>query len=204
MINWLLELWGMLKANMPTHSTSDPTEAFHAPQTAPDSTAGPASPQTAPPTPQPAVSLLTRFCLAIQSREGYCPPGVLAGYPEGTPAYVNKNPGNLRCEEGQRASWNALAIDGGAKHADFCVFKDYATGFDALMDVVESACKGESPTYNARAKELGLHDSSYLSIRQYFVIRDPSSDNNDPLSFATEVAQKCGLTVDSMMKEVIA
>lgn len=171
-----------------------------APQTPPQPPAP--APQT-PVTPPLGAGLLTSFCLAIQSREGYYPPGALKGYPNGTPAYFNHNPGNLRCVEGNKANWEHRAVDGGAKHNNFCVFPDYATGFEALQEVVVAVCKGQSAAYNDAAKKLGLYDCSYLSIKQYFVVRDPSSDGNDPASFADEVAAKLNVPTGTMMRQLL-
>lgn len=154
-------------------------------------------------TPVPTTDRLTKFCLAIQSREGYFAPGERDDYPHGTPAYYNRNPGNLRCTEGNKANWNRRATAGGATHNNFCVFPDYDTGFRAMKETTEKVCMGESPLYNSKARALGLEDSSELSILQYFVIRDPASDGNDPASFASEVAGKLGLSTDTPMGEIL-
>jgi hypothetical protein len=108
----------------------------------------------------------------------------MEGWAPGTPSYVNCNPGNIRCPEGERSNWNVLAIDGGAKHNNFCVFHGELAGMQALRNVTASCAKGASPHYNAEARKLGLHDSGYLNLYQYFLIRDPASDKNDPKALA--------------------
>lgn len=158
---------------------------------------------TPPPASVPSPDKLSEFCAAIQSREGYFKPGDNPSYPKGTPAWYNNNPGNLRCVEGNKPNWNRRATTGGAAHNNFCVFPDYATGLRALKDVVEAVCLGESPVYNAAAKTFGHQDGGQLTIAQYFVIRDPKSDGNDPASFAAEVAGKLKVSVDTPMHDLL-
>lgn len=150
----------------------------------------------------PAQKLIV-FCLAIQSREGWFGPGKLKGYPSGTPAYINNNPGNCRWPFGKPYPENAIGVD----HSEFLIFPNYMDGFNYLMDVTRAVCAATAAhngAYQTAARTLGLKDCSQLSILQYFTIRDPKGDNNDPLSYATEVATKVGLTVDAKMSEVLA
>lgn len=165
---------------------------------------GPTSPAPVAPatneTPTAQPDRLTKFCFAIQHREGYYGPNQLKGYPNGTPAWVNHNPGNLRCDPVNKAGWEHRAT---GERSGFCIFPDYDTGFTALKEVVEAVCLAESPTYNARARSIGLPDGAHLSIRQYFIIRDPASDNNDPLSFAQEVAAACGVDIETPMHDLL-
>lgn len=199
--DWLTAAWGILKEILAALNANKKTDA---PQTQPTMTQTPLPPQPAPAT-KPDV--LTTFCLAIQSREGYFAPGENKSYPNGTPAYYNHNPGNLRCIDGNKVNWERRAIDGGLKHNNFCVFPDYATGFLALKEVVEAVCLGESNTYTMQGHKLGYllpnETCADLTIAQYFVIRDPSSDGNDPASFAAEVASKCGIPMTMHMRLIL-
>lgn len=166
----------------------------------------PQTPQIAPPVvpvSTPPADKITLFCLAIQSREGYYGPNQLTGYPAGTPAYVNKNPGNLRCDPVNKTFWNRKAM---GQNNGFCVFPDYDTGFESLKDVVTAVCKGQVSAdnpYMVAAVRIGLHDCSYLTIIQYFTVRDPKSDSNDPMSFANEVAGKVGVSPTALMRDLV-
>lgn len=169
----------------------------------PDVVMAPIPPAPAIPTADTPVNKITRFCLAIQSREGYFGPNQLPGYPAGTPAYINKNPGNLRCDPSTKDNWNHLSI---GQNNGFCVFKDYDSGFEALKNVVTAVCKGQAPATNAymmAAKRIGKPDCSYLTIIQYFTVRDPATDKNDPMSMANEIAGKVGISPTAEMRELL-
>src|SRR6185312_1819952 len=58
------------------------------------------------------------FCLAIKSHEGYFAPGENRLYPNGTPAWRNKNPGNIRSTSGP-----------------FIKFATYQDGYNALRNL---------------------------------------------------------------------
>ncbi len=127
-----------------------------------------------PPMPQPIqpkVDLLTLFCEEIKRMEGW---GV------GTTSYKNCNPGNLRCGQ-DKTQWNVLAT---SANNNFCVFPSPEVGMQALRNVTVSCAKGTSPHYSAEAKKLGLSNSGDLNLYQYFLIRDPASDGNDPKALA--------------------
>lgn len=127
-----------------------------------------AVPPVAPTPPQPKVDLLALFCEEIKTMEGWS---------VDSNSWHCNNPGNLRCTPGQPNTWNALAK--GQKNG-FCTFQDPATGMQALRNVTISCAKGISPTYNKAAKQLGLGNSGELNLYQYFAIRDPATDRNQP------------------------
>lgn len=120
--------------------------------------------------------LLNEFCLAIQSREGYYGPGVLPGYPKGTPAYVNNNPGNI--------TYGIYAKKLGAIRANgrFAVFRDYDSGFSALRQLVLDAAKGKLQSYKPSMTCVG-----------FFEVYAPKKDDNDPISYGQEVQRKLGV-----------
>lgn len=155
------------------------------------------------PTPNPTnLPLITLLALAIQSREGWYGPGQLAGFPNGTRAYINCNPGNDRWEGGPPYPLGATGVDADG----FLIFKTYTDGFDYLCNAITALCKGDvaaSNPYQVAAKAKGLHDCSYLTLEQYFVIRDPSSDNNNPVSYAAFAAGKVGKTVSTMLRQLL-
>lgn len=151
-----------------------------------------------PPQPQGNPDLLHAFCMAIQLYEGYIIPGGKDAsgnkYPDGSPAYRNKNPGNLRCMHGDKQNWNYLAITCTADN--FCVFPTYEIGFQALVNVTLKVVKGLSSLYSAHAKsDYGLADSGEMNLLQYFTVRDPSSDGNFPAHFAGFMAKQIGVDI---------
>lgn len=142
------------------------------------------------PTAQPTQphSPLETFVQELKSMEGWWP---------GSASYQRNNPGNLRCPP-----LNVLAShcqDG------FCVFKDEATGTQALRNVTISHAKGTSITYNAAAKKFGLTSSADLNLYQYFEIRDPASDHNQPNALAVRFGTALGVDPATFrMKQLLA
>lgn len=142
------------------------------------------------------------FCLTIQAREGWYGPGQLAGYPHGTPSYRDNNPGNCRWPFGAPYPAGATGVD----TSEFLIFQTYQQGFQYLEDITRAVCSGKASlegAYQLAAKKKGLPDCSYLTIADYFVVRDPASDNNDPASYATQVAKAVGLPVTAMMLQLL-
>lgn len=163
-MTWLLNL---LKQLFSPHY-----EPIQAPILPPDAS-NPPSPMQVP-LPEPKKDLLTMFCLAIQEREGYF---INSQYPKGTPAYINHNPGNIRCG----AFATACGATGCSK-SNFAVFPTYDIGLRALKTLVTNAATGKSSVYRAS-----------MTIPQFFALYSPSSDGNDPISYAHQVAQKLGV-----------
>jgi hypothetical protein len=88
---------------------------------------------------------------------------------------------------------------------NFCVFKDADTGMQALRNVTVAQCKGLSPTYNAAAEGLGLANSGELNLYQYFLIRDPAADANDPKALAERFGKVLGVDpAQFKIKQLIA
>jgi len=130
-----------------------------------------------PPPSLPPTPLLVPFCLAIQSREGFFKPGENKAYPHGTRAWKNNNPGNIK--------YGPFAKNCGAIGQDdkgFAVFPSYEKGFTALKTLVTNAATGKSDIYKPTD-----------SIFQFFSRYAPSTDHNDPQSYANEVALKLGV-----------
>lgn len=159
-------------------------------------------PPTTPPPPTSVVDKIKLFCLTIQAREGWYAPGKLAGYPNGTPSYRDNNPGNCRWPYGAPYPAGATGVDGSM----FLIFPTYQLGFQYLEDITRAVCTGKAPidgAYETAAKKKGLPNCSYLTIADYFVIRDPASDNNDPASYAAQVAKAVGLPTTAMMLQLL-
>lgn len=138
------------------------------------------SPQVAPQNTPP----LELFIAQIREMEGWYASGTVVDsvkYTNGSPSWITRNPGNLRCDPNNKSNWNVLAV---GQRNGFCVFPDEKVGMDALRRVTIAQCKGLSTVYNAAAKKLGLKDSGELNLYQYFTVRDPQTDGNQPTALA--------------------
>lgn len=168
------------------------------PQT-PPSSIEPPQPAVQEQTPKGSPTLIDQCCGLIRTFEGYVLPGGrdAAGniYPHGSPAYVNNNPGNIRCL-GPRSQWPSLAV--ACSPSGFCQFKTYQDGWSTLVNGITAIALGNAATggaYQIAARKLGLKDCSQMTLDQFFEIRDPSSDKNNPKEYSQFVGK--GLGVDS-------
>lgn len=125
-------------------------------------------------------SKILDFCNAIKEYEGYFPPGVNPKYPNGSPSFVHKNPGNIR-------EWGDTPIVGG-----FCQFPTYDEGWNALVTIVTNACTGKSHIYTPT-----------MSIIEFFERYSPSSDGNEPTTYANWVAKKIGVHPDDILSSLV-
>jgi hypothetical protein len=145
------------------------------------------TPPTTTKTPIVPPTKLVVFCNEIQAMEGWTP---------GSTSFTHSNPGNLRCPP-----LNVLAdscVNG------FCHFKDEATGMQALINVTKSCAEGLSVTYNTAAKHFGVASGADLNLYQYFTIRDPASDNNQPDALAERFGTKLGVNPSTfLMKQLL-
>lgn len=163
--------------------------------------AAPAPQQPAQPTPVSPKGSPTRIqqlCSLIQTYEGWIAPGGsdAAGnvYPQGSPAFRNKNPGNIRCAPADRETWPASAVS--ATDSGFCVFETYESGMATLDNNITAICLGTAAIdnpYQIAAKKLGLTSCKYLTLDQFFEIRDPESDGNKPNLFSQFVGKGMGV-----------
>lgn len=158
----------------------------------------PQQPKPIPITPKSQPSRVSQFCNAIQTYEGYILPGGRDGagnvYVLGSPAYKNKNPGNIRCFANDKADWPSLTI--GCSPDNFCIFKIYEDGYTTLVNGVTRICLGNvGPTnpYAIAAKKLGLASCKNMTINQFFEVRDPPSDGNDPDKYGKFVGSLLGV-----------
>lgn len=97
---------------------------------------------------------------------------------EGRPGdlnYRNNNPGNIRGRDGR-----------------FLKFNTYAEGWLYLKDYVTRACTGKHSAYKPD-----------FTIKQFFGVYAPSSDNNQPDIYASWVANRIGLQTSTKIKELI-
>lgn len=138
-----------------------------------------------PPAPfENVLPLVYAFCMAIQNHEGYFTPGEHADYPNGSPAFVNKNPGNIKFHN------QAKAI--GETRNSFAIFATYEDGFEALVHQVTIACNGRSQAYRPD-----------MTIMAFFKVY-ASSKGDEPEIYAAEVAKAVGLTVDTPISTLIS
>jgi len=110
------------------------------------------------------------WCHAIQDEEGYIAP--CAQYPTGTPAWRNKNPGNLEFAN----QLNAVA-DG-----RFACFRTYSDGYNALRSMLIRMCTGQMSLY-----------SPSMTLLQVCEVYAPSSDGNDPVQYSDSVGKFMGV-----------
>ena len=114
---------------------------------------------------------ITQMAQAIQQREGYKP---------GSRSYRNNNPGNLRPPGGRTNYWaGQTGVDSGG----FAIFDSYESGFAAL-----------ETNLNAH-----IARNPNQSLADYIGIYAPSTDGNDPVSYASFVADQLGVDVNTAL-----
>lgn len=115
---------------------------------------------------------LNTMCLAIRDYEGA----------PGDRNYRNNNPGNCRY-----SSVGYLPIYGyvGKDPQNFAIFKDYATGFMYLQNLVKHK----------------IHQNPNQTLVQFMEIYAPVTDNNDPITYAKFIGKRLG--VDSASYKMI-
>lgn len=146
----------------------------------------PVAPIPPPVVPEPAVitkaTLLDLMCKAIESREGSIAP--CPRFPTGTPAWRNHNPGNLRYA-GQAGST-------GKDANGFAIFATYQLGYEALRNQILLVAKGKSKVY-----------PNPCTLAQFFAVYSPSTDGNDPTSYALEVAGKMKVSISFPLSRLV-
>jgi len=128
------------------------------------------------PTPVPANNLLNTFCLAIKKHEGWIlnPP---------SRSVRNNNPGNCRYSSvGYLPIYEPVKKDA----QNFAIFKDYATGFLYLKNLVKSKVKAH-PTW---------------TFYQFFENYAPSFEN-DSRRYAEIVAKECTLSPNTQVSVLL-
>lgn len=115
--------------------------------------------------PIPPNNYLNTFCLAIQSHEGWF---------LGSRSQKNHNPGNCRYSS---VGYLPIYEPVGKDAQNFAVFKDYATGFLYLKNLVKSK----------------IHTHPMWTFYQFFANYAPSSDGNNSQRYAEVVAEACGV-----------
>lgn len=154
---------------------NDPIEPVKPPQTPQDA---PGTTQTTNSTNTPQMTLLDQFCTAIRDYEGS--PGDLN--------YQNNNPGNCRCSSvGYLPKYgNVLCVE--TASGKFAKFPTYELGWEYLEALVKEKV-AKNPTW---------------TIRDFMHNYSPSSDNNDPDTYAAYIAKRLVITVDFPMSKIVA
>ena len=126
-------------------------------------------------------SLLDEFVTAICAYEG--------GFQKGTRPYRLNNPCDLRYVGAKPYPWEAVGRDPG----NFLIFPTWEAGYEAGKAMIRDDASGKSRVYRPTT-----------TIRQFFAIYAPSSDANDPDAYATFVAKRLGLPVDTPISRLLA
>lgn len=148
-----------------TPASQDPVKQPETPQDAPK----PVEPTV--PTAPPAQSRLEAFCAAIQEHEGWYP---------GSRSFRNNNPGNCRYSSvGYAARYLPVLKD----KDGFAIFKDYATGWLYLQNLVREK----------------IQSNPNQTLAAFFELYAPTSDNNDPQAYAAAVGKRLGVNYQTFL-----
>lgn len=125
-------------------------------------------------------SKLEKFCLAIRDFEGRPPKGDF----KGDKNWRNNNPGNCRYSKvGYLPIYQPVRKD----KDGFAIFKDYPTGWLYLQNLVKhKVAKNPNQT-----------------LFQFISIYAPVEDANEPKVYATYIAKRLGVTIDTPMKDLV-
>lgn len=137
--------------------------------------AAPESPERTPtPPPAPKESRLEKFCLAIRTHEGWYP---------GSRSWRNNNPGNCRYSSvGYASIYGKVGKDA----QNFAVFRDYATGWRYLQNLVKEKIR-KNPRWD---------------FYDFFEVYAPSFEN-DSKRYAEVVAKACGMEATDAVSSVL-
>lgn len=136
-------------------------------------------PEPAPaPVPEPIVvptgPTLPDFALAIRDYEGS----------PGDRNYRNNNPGNCRYSS---VGYLPMYEPVGRDHDNFAVFKDYATGWLYLQNMIKAK----------------IHQHPDQTILKFMEGYAPYSDGNNPKKYATFIAKRLSTGTDFLMKNLV-
>lgn len=136
-----------------------------------------------------AQSSIEKWALAIQAHEGYLTP---AQYPpSGSRSYRNNSPANFKLPGGLTEYMIGMGANG-IDPQGFVKFPTYETGLRALCTFLTDACTDKLSSYK-----------SSMTLLQFFEKYAPSTDHNNPLVYAQQVAKKVGATIETRIKELL-
>jgi hypothetical protein len=172
-INAILALFTESKPESVTEAPKQPPAPSISPVEAP--IVPPAPPAPSPTVPPAHESKLETFCLAIRTHEGWFP---------GSRSQKNNNPGNCRYSNvGYLDIYKPVLRD----PQNFAVFKDYATGWLYLQNLIREKIKAHPDWtlfefFAGRLQQNGTRVGGYA----------PAEDNNDPTAYAAAVGKQVG------------
>lgn len=127
------------------------------------------------------------WALAIKAHEGWITPeDKNPEYPNGTASYRNNNPGNFRCYQLVMGEFGAIGCIN-----NLAVFQTYEQGFNSLKQFLIYACTNELRNYK-----------STMSLLEFYKKYAPSSDGNNPMNYATDVARRLGVSIDTKIGDL--
>lgn len=141
------------------------------------------------------MSILDQLAAAIQTVEGYYPPGTVVGgtsFPNGSVAYRNNNPGNL--------NYVGQAGATGADANGYAIFPDYATGYAALISQLQ-AYATPGYTHNGVTYPDGLTLNQMLNI--YAPPVGDSRGINATSVYISSVSSSTGIAPDTLLADAI-
>jgi hypothetical protein len=139
------------------------------------------------PKPETPKSRIEDWALAIKAHEGWITPeDKNPKYPTGTASYRNNNPGNFRCYQLVMGEFGAIGCIN-----NLAVFQTYEQGFNSLKQFLIYACTNELRNYK-----------STMSLLDFYKKYAPSSDGNNPMNYATDVARRLGVSIDTKIGDL--
>ena len=125
----------------------------------------------------------------VQKVEGYYPPGT-PGYPNGSVAWQNNNPGNLR-----------FAGQAGASQGvnNYAKFPTYAAGYQALLNQIQYQA---TPGY--RSPATGQIYPQGQNLSEFINTYAPAADSNNPSAYLATLVQATGYPADTLLSTVIS
>lgn len=131
-------------------------------------------PITIEPPPLVVKKSLDDFATAIRDYEGK----------PGDRNYRNNNAGNCKYSS---VGYASIYGHVGKDKDGFAIFKDYATGFLYLKNLIISK----------------VSKNPNMTILDYIKIHAPTGDNNDPALYAVFVARRLGVKTDFLMRNIV-
>lgn len=126
-------------------------------------------------------SKISEWALAIQAHEGYF---------MGSRSWRNNNPANFKVSvlTPFMKELGGTGLDSGG----FVKFPSYAVGFQALCTFLTYACQDKLRAYKGN-----------MTLLEFFKVYAPSADKNNPVNYATYIANKLGVKINTAIKELL-
>lgn len=137
---------------------------------------------------------------ATQAHEGYFRPGENPNYPNGTPAWANNNPGNIRPTTYSKSLGDHYET--GAR-GNFVYYKSYEIGWKALKQFLFDASTDVLKPFRDQRDRLKLKSTRELTLEQFYQVYAPQSDGNNPNRYAADVANRLGVPVSTKVGSLI-